>query len=88
MTTVAGVPQGAENSLALKQACEEFAAVFWGEVLKAMRRTVPKGGLFTGGAGEEIFRGFLDAEYARKVAQSEASLAQMLYRQFQLLPRA
>lgn len=76
-----------QKEQALKEACEEFAAVFWEQVLRSMRRTVPEGGLLDGGSGEKLFRDLLDAEYARKVAQAEGSLAELLYRQLKPLTK-
>ena len=66
---------------ALSQACQEFAAVFWNQVLSGLRRTVPKGGLFPESTGEETFKSMLDTEYARAIARSEGSLAEVLFRQ-------
>ncbi|MDK2855505.1 MAG: hypothetical protein PWQ41_506 [Bacillota bacterium] len=79
--------QREQNDRALKKACEEFAALFWEQVLRSMRRTVPEGGLLDGGTGEKLFRDLLDAEYARKVAQAEGSLAELLYRQLKPLTK-
>jgi Rod binding domain-containing protein len=52
-----------------------------------MRRMVPEEGLLGGGSGEKLFRDLLDAEYARKVAQAEGSLAELLYRQLKPLTK-
>ena len=69
------------NEQALREACQEFAAVFWEQVLSGLRRTVPKGGLFPESTGEETFKSMLDTEYARDIARSEGSLAEVLFRQ-------
>lgn len=66
---------------ALHETCQEFAAVFWEQVLQGLRRTVPEGGLFPEGPGEEAFKSLLDTEYARAIARSEGSLAEILFRQ-------
>ncbi|MGI6604910.1 MAG: rod-binding protein [bacterium] len=65
----------------LKEACEDFAALFWETVLRQMRRSVPQEGLFSGGTGEEVFQGLLDQEYATQIARSEGNLAHMLFQQ-------
>jgi flagellar protein FlgJ len=70
-----------DEQIALREACQEFAAVFWQQVLSGLRRTVPKGGLFPESAGEETFKSMLDTEYARAIARSEGSLAEVLFRQ-------
>ncbi|MDI3538667.1 MAG: hypothetical protein PWP58_991 [Bacillota bacterium] len=79
--------QEGQKDRGLKEACEEFAGVFWEQVLKSMRRMVPEEGLLGGGSGEKLFRDLLDAEYARKVAQAEGSLAELLYRQLKPLTK-
>lgn len=65
----------------LRQACEEFAAVFWNQLLASLRDTVPEGGLFPASAGEKVFNSMLDTEYAQIIARSEGSLAEVLFRQ-------
>lgn len=66
----------------LLAACREFEALFWHQVLRQMRRTIPRTGLLDGGTAEEIFQDFLDGEYARTLAQQgPGTLAQMLYEQ-------
>lgn len=82
-----GPARGRDKEQALQEACEDFAAVFWEQVLKAMRRTVPKTGLLDGGTGEEVFQGLLDGEYARQMARGEGSLAQVLFRQLEPLTK-
>ncbi|HHV57675.1 MAG TPA: flagellar biosynthesis protein FlgJ [Firmicutes bacterium] len=91
LTTAPSAPaapaRGRDKEQALKEACEEFAALFWEQAVRAMRRTVPKAGLLDGGAGEEVFQGLLDGEYARQVARAEGSLAAVLFRQLKPLTK-
>lgn len=72
-----------QRRAALRQAAKEFESVFMYQVVKAMRQTVPKGGLVEKGEGEEMFEGMLDEEWARKLAGrgGPASLSEVLYRQ-------
>ncbi|NMA54327.1 MAG: hypothetical protein GX952_00165 [Firmicutes bacterium] len=70
-----------DDRQALKVACEEFSAIFWGQVFAGLRQTVPEGGLFPESAGERIFKSMLDTEYARVIARSEGSLAQIMFQQ-------
>ena len=42
---------------------------FFGMMMKAMRSTVPEGGMFSGGSGERVFRQFLDHEIAGKLSE-------------------
>jgi flagellar protein FlgJ len=57
-----------EQAKKLKQAAEEFEAIFVNLMLKSMRDSVQKSGLLDGGNGEDIFRGMLDQEYAKSMA--------------------
>lgn len=67
----------------LEKACQEFASIFYNEMIKSMRKGVPENGLFHGGQGEDIYRSLLDQEYAKKMAsQNGNSLADALYQQF------
>jgi flagellar protein FlgJ len=53
----------------MKKAAEDFESLFLNIVLKAMRDTVPKSALIDGGNAEEIYKGMLDEEYAKMMAQ-------------------
>ena len=79
---------GKENRVAnkddkrLMEACREFEAIFLGELLKSMRKTIPQGGLLTKSFGQDVFQSMLDTEYARIMAQSRSTgLAEILYQQ-------
>jgi len=66
----------------LKKQCREFESFLYNSMLKAMRATVPKDGLFTGGQAEEIYRSMLDLEYAQTMADKmNSGLADALYNQ-------
>lgn len=53
----------------LRETADEFGAILYRMLLKQMRATVEKSGLLDGGRGEEIFRDFLDDEYARSAGR-------------------
>ena len=75
-----GGPGRAER---LRHATKEFESVFIQEMLKAMRSTVPEGGLVDAGQSEDMFTSLLDEHVARAAAErSEGGLADALYRQF------
>lgn len=58
-------------------------AQFYEELFKAMRETVPEGGLLDGGQGEEIFSSFLDRHLAEAQAmKGRLGLGDALYRHF------
>ena len=73
---------GAHTDAELRKACEELESVFLEQLLKEMRRTVPKDDLFGGGRGEDVFQSMFDQEIAKKMAgRGGIGLAEILYRQ-------
>jgi peptidoglycan hydrolase FlgJ len=66
----------------LRQAARQLEGVFVEHLFKAMRDTIPEGGLIDGGAGEEIFTSLLDRDLADRVAAGwERGLGEAIYRQ-------
>ncbi|MCK4257470.1 MAG: rod-binding protein [Halanaerobiales bacterium] len=78
-----GQNQG-EKDKALYDACKNFEAIFTQLVFKEMRKSVEKSDLVNGGFGEEVFEGMLDEEIAQSSAESNGSLANLLYQQLRL----
>ena len=73
---------GARTDAELRKACEELESVFLEQLLKEMRRTVPKDDLFSGGRGEDVFQSMFDQEIAKKMAgRGGIGLAEILVRQ-------
>ena len=71
-----------KNSLAAKRVAREFESLMVSEMLKAMRATTGKDPLTAGGRGEEIYRSFLDQEYAQAIAnQGTLGLAKIIEQQ-------
>lgn len=71
-----------QDDAALKKACTEFETIFIESVIKAMRKTVPKDGLFSGGFGEDVFQELLDQEIAGQIGgRGGLGIADMLYNQ-------
>ena len=52
----------------LKAACDSFEALLMQQMLKQMRATVPKDGLFSGGSAEQLYTEMLDAEVSKEMA--------------------
>ena len=80
-------PQNVDDEkLRLKKATKEFESFFSYQLLKSMRKTIPKGtlaegGAFSGGMGKEIFTDMFDMKMAKQMTQkSERSIAAVLYR--------
>ncbi|MGE5594373.1 MAG: rod-binding protein [Betaproteobacteria bacterium] len=66
----------------LMKACEELESVFLEQLLKEMRKTVPKDDLFGGGRGEDVFQSMFDQEIAKAMAgRGGIGLAEILYKQ-------
>jgi len=63
---------------------QEFEALFTNMMLKAMRRTVPEGGLVPTSMGQQIFTEMLDGEYAKMMAgKGSLGLAEMIFREIE-----
>lgn len=66
----------------LRELSKEFEAIFVNQMIKAMRKTIMKTGLITGGTGEEIFTEMLDMEYSKALSDnSSLGLATKIYEQ-------
>lgn len=75
-----------EDMARLDAACTEMESLFLHQLIKSMRDTVPRSGLFDDNSGEALYRDLLDAEYAKTMATSGAEfgglgLKQALIRQ-------
>ena len=70
----------------LREAAAAMESVFMGELLKAMRATVPADGVFEGGAGEAIFTGILDDHIAGLAAARQShGIGDALFHQLRAL---
>ena len=68
----------------LKQACKEFESLFWEQLLKSMRKTIPKSEFWGNRREEELYTSLYDQGLS--VALSERGglgLAEMLLRQIE-----
>jgi len=74
---------GQPNSAArLRETAKQLEGIFVEHLFKAMRETVPEGGVVDGGSGEEIFSGLLDSHLAAQVpGQWNDGLSEALVRQ-------
>ena len=68
----------------LKKACSEFESIFINYILKEMRASIPKTGLFSGGKAEEIYTSMMDLQLSKDMAlKGGFGLSKMLYEQFE-----
>ena len=66
----------------LKKACEDMEALFVHQLIKEMRATIPKSGLFGKSHAQDIYTGMLDGRMAQEIAQSRGlGLSGLLMRQ-------
>jgi flagellar protein FlgJ len=67
----------------LRAATELLEGSFYQELFKAMRDTVPEGGVVSGGFGQGVFEGMLDQSVAESAALgADGGLAEALFRYF------
>lgn len=75
-------PVAAAQDAKLHKVSTQLEGVFVQEMYKSMRSTVPSGGLFDGGSGEEMFTGMLDEHIAADTPQHwQHGLSESIYRQ-------
>lgn len=72
------------DSAALKKVTQDFEAIFIESMFKAMRKTIPDGGLFERDNAHEIYQEMLDREIAGDMARHQSiGLADQMYEQIQ-----
>jgi flagellar protein FlgJ len=75
---------GATQHEKLERTARELEAVVLTQLLGAMRRTVPEGGLFGESLADDVFRSMLDEELARVTAErSPFGLADAIVRRME-----
>lgn len=86
--TGAAPPSQGTDEKRLRRAAAEMEGVFFGEMMKALRETVPKDGVIDGGSAESVFTEMLDAHMATVAAVRQGrGLGEALFRQLsRLLP--
>lgn len=66
----------------LRKAAQQMEGAFVEQMYKSMRETVPEGGMFDGGSGEEMFTSMLDQHVAADTpVQWQHGLSESIYRQ-------
>ena len=72
-----------DDDARLRAAADLLESSFYEELFKAMRGTVPEGGVVSGGSGEDMFQSMMDQHVATAAAmRSEGGLGSALYRYF------
>lgn len=71
-----------EGKGGIKDAVENFESLFINDLLKVMRKTTIKGGLFNSGNSGDIYNSMIDTELSKNLAKGKGlGLAQMLLKQ-------
>jgi flagellar protein FlgJ len=72
----------AKNLKSLRESSREFESLLVMEMLKAMRKSVPEGGLFEKDSSSEIFKDMLDTETAKAASRGKGlGIGQKMYDQ-------
>jgi Rod binding domain-containing protein len=70
----------------LKRTAQQFEGVFYDQLFKAMRETVPESGLFDAAPGQEMFQGLLDQQLSETAAtRSRRGLGDAMFEQLRRL---
>jgi len=74
---------GKNEDAELKKACEDFEAIMIHQMLKAMRKTVPEGGILEKSNGTDIWESMYDEKISFEASDKEkgTGLARFLYRE-------
>lgn len=76
------VKAGRDNDKAIRQAAEDFEAVFLTQMVKPMFDTLPTDGMFGGGQAENIYRGLMVEEFGKSLAKNGGvGIADNVYRE-------
>jgi flagellar protein FlgJ len=81
-TAAAGPETLSEEARRLKKACEDMESLFVHQLIKEMRATIPKSGLFGKSQAQDIYTGMLDGQLAQEIARGRGlGLSALLMRQ-------
>ena len=69
LATMKPLESSQTDTIKTREACKEFESLFLNYLLKEMRATIPKSGLFDGGPAEEIYTSMFDEGLSKKLAQ-------------------
>ena len=75
-------PDDRERISRLKKACQDMETLFMHTLIKSMREAGPKGGLFSGTTGSEIYDSLADEQFAVHLSQAGGmGLGQLVFNQ-------
>lgn len=75
-------PDSNQKNAAVREAAEQFEALFLTQILNSMSSGLEVDGVFGGGPAEGIYRSMLNDEYAKSVSrQGGVGIADVVYRE-------
>ncbi|MDY0131284.1 MAG: rod-binding protein [Desulforegulaceae bacterium] len=76
---------GKKENLELKKACEDFEGIMIHQILKAMRKTIPQGGILEKSNGSGIWESVYDEKISFEASAKEkgTGLARFLYKELE-----
>ena len=82
-TQKTATPQSMAQKLQrLREVSQEFEAIFVRQMLQAMRKTIPEGGLLDRGLQMEVYESMFDEKVAERIAhRNQLGLADLIFRQ-------
>ncbi len=86
--TVPAAGKNASDDPKLREACEQFEALFIKQMLDAMRKSIDKSDqLLNGGMAEDVFEDMLYDEYSKTMAKTgKFGISDMLFSQLSSTP--
>jgi Rod binding domain-containing protein len=70
-----------DHTQELKKVCEDFESIFIAQLMKTMRASIEKSGLFEENAGTDIYQSMFDFEVSNKIAHSGSfGIAEMIFK--------
>jgi len=80
--TLPGTDSKAKNLKSLRESSRQFETLFVGEMFKAMRKSLPDGGLFEKDMSTEMYTEMLDMETAKEATRGKGlGIAEAMYHQ-------
>ncbi len=71
-----------KDSKKLKETCRDFESILLNQMLSAMRKSIPKSGLFKKSLGMDIYESMYDQYLSKEIAQEKGiGIKEMLYKE-------
>jgi peptidoglycan hydrolase FlgJ len=82
VVTKKNIPRSSKNLQSLRKSCRDFEAIYVQEMYKAMRKTVPDGGIMEKNMANGLYKEMLDMEMAKATAAGKGiGIGEAMYQQ-------